>query len=524
MTRSTIAPRPTTIAPARLPAVGPGAVLLYILLCLGIGPALAQPAPAPPAAERARPEGRRLPGDVATEHRLELPGRTLAFTAVAGSLPLTDPAGAVQTEVAFVAYRLAGQDSARRPVTFLVNGGPGASSAYLHLLLAGPWRLPIDGATISPSAPPTLLPNAETWLDFTDLVFIDPVGTGYSRAASSDDRDRYYSVEGDISALSAVIARWLRENDRLPSPKFFVGESYGGFRGPLLAEALRGETGIALSGLVLLSPVFDFGWLSEPRWKPMDFVTHLPSLAAIGRSREGPVGRNDLQEAERYAAGEYLADLLKGPNDREAVDRMVARIAGLTGLDPALVRRQGGRLDTQTVQREIGRESGRVVSAYDTGISAFDPDPTAARSGSDDAGLNGLAAPLASAAVDHLWRRLGWRVPNARYELLNGSINGQWRFGRGRRSPESFSDLRNALAFDPKLRVLVAHGLNDLVTPYFASELILRQLPAYGGEQRASLATYAGGHMFYTRDASRAAFRADASALYEAALAARAKP
>ena len=175
-------------------------------------------------------------------------------------------------------------------------------------------------------------------------------------------------------------------------------------------------------------------------------------------------------------------------------------------------------MDLATFQREIRRGEGRVVSAYDTGVSGFDPDPTSPRTESDDPGLSPLTGPLASAAVDLLWRRLGWRVPNARYELLNGGLAGGWRYGRGRRSAESFSELRASLARDPRLRVLVAHGLTDLVTPYFASELLLRQIPAYGGERRVDLATFPGGHMFYTRDASRSAFRDAVSRLYAKAL------
>ena len=500
--------------------------VLVLCLVLAQPGAMAQPAPdrGRPSTGAASAEGRRLPGDATTTHTVELPGRTLRFRATAGSLPLVTPAGSVSAEIAYVAYRLEGADPASRPVTFAVNGGPGASSAYLHLLLAGPWRLPIGETSISPSAAVATQPNPETWLDFTDLVFIDPVGTGYSRANGSGDeiREGYFSVEGDIGSLAAAISRWLRESDRMASPKFLLGESYGGFRVPLLAERLSGDGGIGVSGMVLVSPVLDFGWLSEPRWKPMDVAIRLPSMAAAAAERRGPVARSDLAETERYASGEYLVDLLRGPGDREALERMSARVASLTGLDPALVRRQEGRLGLETFQREFRRADGVVVSAYDTGVVGFDPDPGTPWIEGGDPGLSPLTAPLSSAVVDLLWRRLNWRVPNARYELLNGGISGQWRFGRGRRPAESFSALRGALAKDPKLRVLVAHGLTDLVTPYFASELLLRQVPAYGGERRAALATYPGGHMFYTREPSRAAFRKDARDLYEAALRARA--
>lgn len=476
----------------------------------------------PGRAPEGRPADRRLPPDSVTRHTLELPGRTLRFTATAGALPLVDPNGGLQAEIAYVAYTLDGADRTARPVTFAVNGGPGASSAYLHLLALGPWRLPLDGPTISPSAPPVLVPNAETWLDFTDLVFIDPPGTGYSRVAGGDEvRQRFFSVEGDVDLLAAVVTRWLKEKDRLVSPKFFAGESYGGFRGPPLAAKLQESQGVGLSGLVLVSPVLDFGWFSQPAYAPWVHVTRLPSLAAAAAEARGPVTRESLRAAEAYAAGEYLTDLMRGLRDKEAVERASARVAELTGLDPALVRRRAGRIDMATFQREARRKSGEVVSAYDTGIAAYDPDPTAAMSRFEDPVLDGMTAPLTSAILDHLSRTLNYRVEGQRYELLNGSVNGAWRWGSGRGQPESVSELKSALALDTRLRVLVAHGFTDLVTPYFASQLLLDQLPDLGPEPRTGLKVYPGGHMFYSRAESRRAFRDDARRLVEEALAAR---
>lgn len=471
--------------------------------------------------ERSAPEGRRLPADSITQHALELPGRTLRFTATAGSLPLTDPEGKLQAEIGYVAYTLDGADRASRPVTFALNGGPGAASAYLHLGVLGPWRLPLDGPTISPSAPVSLTPNAETWLDFTDLVFIDPVDTGYSRAVGSgeDIQNRYFTVDGDATYLAAAIARWLRTSDRLASPKFYIGESYGGFRGPLIAQKLQGDYGAAFSGLVLLSPVLDFGWFSQPRHAPWVHAARLPSLAAAALEAKGPVTREKLKEAEAYAAGEYLTDLMRGLQDPAAVERVSGRIAALTGIDSALARRMAGRTDMNAFQHALGAP-GRVVSAYDTGISGYDPEPTAVLSRFEDPLLTAMTAPLTSAIVDHLARTLNWKVSDARYNLLNGSVNGQWRWGRGRGQPESVGELRQALALDGKLRLLVVHGFTDLVTPYFASQLLLNQLPDFGPD-RVSLAVYPGGHMFYSRAGSRAAFRDDALRLYRAALDAR---
>src|SRR5580693_4289129 len=183
-------------------------------------------------------EGRRLPEDSTTKQTITVNGRTLAFTATAGSLRLFNGKGDPQADIAYTAYQLDGAEARSRPVTFFFNGGPGASSAYLQLGCAGPWRLSIEGEGATPSASPDPKPNAETWLDFTDLVFIDPVDTGYSRFVSTDGdvRKNFFSVDGDVNALAVTIRRYLEKADRLLSPKFIVGESYGGIRGPKIVN------------------------------------------------------------------------------------------------------------------------------------------------------------------------------------------------------------------------------------------------------------------------------------------------
>src|SRR6202790_4543846 len=205
-------------------------------------------------------EQHRLPPDSTTKHTLVLPGRTLAFTATAGSIRLFDDKGEPQADLAYTSYQLDGADPRTRPVTLLFNGGPGAASAYLQFGDAGPWRLPINGDAAVSSASPDLQPNDETWLDFTDLVFIDPVGTGYSRfvASGEDVRKRFFSVDGDAGAIALVIRRWLEKSDRLLSPKFVAGESYGGIRGPRVVRNLQSEQGGGVRGLILISPVLDF--------------------------------------------------------------------------------------------------------------------------------------------------------------------------------------------------------------------------------------------------------------------------
>ena len=467
-----------------------------------------------PAAEQPR-----LPPDATTHHTLVLPGRTLDFTATAGSIPLFNDKREPQADIAFTAYQLNGADARTRPVTFLFNGGPGASSAWLQLGAVGPWRLAINADAVTSSASPDLLPNAETWLDFTDLVFIDPVGTGYSRfvATGEEVRKRFYSVDGDAGAIALVIRRWLEKSDRLLSPKFVAGESYGGIRGPKIVRNLQGEQGVGVRGLILVSPLFDYREFTGSSL--LQYVWSLPSMAAVARevkggkeTGEGGVTRADLAEVENYARGEFLTDLLKGTADVEATTRLADKVAALTGIDPAVSRRLAGRFGVSEFRREFDRRNGRVTGRYDASVLGLDPYPDSSSHRFGDPSGDVLEAPLTSAAVDLTRRKLNWR-PDGSYQLLNGAVQGAWDFGRGLNPPESLSQLRQILALDPKLKLLVGHGLFDLATPYFGSKILLDQLPAYASPERVKLVVYPGGHMFYSRDVARQAFRSEVEAL-----------
>jgi len=459
-------------------------------------------------------EAKRLPADVTTDQSVELAGRTLRFKAVAGSIPINNGEGKLQAEVAFIAYLRPEVGAASRPITFVFNGVPGAASAYMQLGALGPWRLPLDN--ITPSSPTTLVPNQETWLDFTDLVFVDPVGTGYSRFInlSDDVRKQFWSVGGDIDVLATFMRKWIEKNGRQASRKFIAGESYGGFRAPKLAAKLH-EQGVAVSGLVMVSPVIDFGWRGNGRQSPFAWVSRLPSMAAAAREASAPFDREALREVERYASGEYLQDLLRGERDEAAVDRISTRVAQLTGLDRTLVRRLAGRVDSRTFIRERGRDRGIVSSMYDATVTGIDPDPNAANSHFDDPVLEGTRAPLSTAMTDLYARVLNWRVEEP-YELLNNRVSSGWNWGGSRFTNEIYDQLRSSLAFDPLLRVLIAHGASDLVTPYFENQMLVDQMPALASPDRLKLAVYGGGHMFYSRDASRRALRDDAERLYRA--------
>ena len=462
-----------------------------------------------------------LPAAVTTEHVLTVGGRSLRFKATAGAVRLSDGrSGEPLVEVGYVAYQLADADARTRPVAIAVNGGPGASSAWLDLGALGPWRLPL-AASLSPSGSTALVDNADTWLDFTDMVFIDPPGTGYSRAlgkAGEEAEKHFYSVNGDIEALATVARKWLFANDRLGSPKYIVGESYGGFRAPKLARRLETAEGVGVNGLVMISPVLDFSWFQNPA-NPAVLATQLPSLVAAARDTRGPNPRAQLQAVEAYASGPYLVDLYRGLRDEEAVKRMSAMVASLTGLDARFVQRLGGRVDAADLTRERNRDAGRIASAYDSTVTGFDPQPFDARSHGEDPILDAAKVRFATAMADLDATELKWPV-NARYEILNTAVNGQWDWGGGRPRGEAVSDLRQLLALDPDLRVLVAHGVTDQVTPYYASKMLIDQIPAFGDPGRIRLAVYGGGHMLYLDDESRGALREDARRLIQGGAAA----
>jgi carboxypeptidase C (cathepsin A) len=397
-------------------------------------------------------------------------------------------------------------------VTFFLNGGPGAASAYLQLGNAGPWRLPINADAATSSTSPDLQPNAETWLDFTDLVFIDPVGTGYSRFVATDEdvRKRFYSIDGDVNALAVTIRRWLEKSDRLLSPKFIVGESYSGIRGPRIVRELQTEQGVGVRGLMLISPALDFR--EHGGSSILQYVASLPTMAAVARQAKGPVTRADMADVETYARGDFLSDLVKGQADAEATTRVADLVAALTGIDQAVSRRLAGRFGVSEFRREYDRRNGKVTGRYDASVLGFDPDPDSSTSHFDDPSGEPLIAPLTGAVVDLTTHTLNWR-PDGPYHLLNGAVERAWDFGRGLNPPQSISQLRQILALDPKLKLLVGHGLFDLATPYFGSKILLDQLPAYGSPERVKLVVYPGGHMFYSRDAARQAFRSEAETL-----------
>ncbi len=461
-----------------------------------------------------------FPQDKTVHQSIQLAGRTLNYDATVGSLPVLDEKGKTIADVMFIAYTVPGPG---RAVTFALNGGPGASSVYLNFGAIGPKRVQFGAEGDSPSDPAAAKDNPGTWLDFTDLVFIDPVGTGFSHSRVKDDeaKKRFYNPKADIEYLSRVIFDWLNKNERMTSRKYLVGESYGGFRGPRITYYLQTRLGVAMNGLVLVSPFLDPGASLDRELSPLPWMLTLPTIVAANLERQGKLTDAKMAEVVDYTRSEYVTDLLKGHADPQALERIVKRVTELSGLDPTFVRRSGGRLETQAYLREVFRSEGKLGSRYDSNVTSWDPFPFSPTQLNNDPILDSIIAPTTTAVVDFVTRTVGWKYI-ARYNALSYEVNSMWTDGDQKELGEdgdgvlhgSVKELREAVAVDPKLNVLIVHGWSDLSCPFMASVLIADQMPVMGSKDRVRVREYAGGHMFYSRGASQVALRSDAMRLY----------
>lgn len=463
-----------------------------------------------------------FPQDRTVHQSIQVGGHTLNYDATVGSLPVLDEKGKTVADVMFIAYTVPG---AGRPVTFALNGGPGASSVYLNLGAIGPKRVQFGAEGDSPSDPAIAKDNPGSWLDFTDLVFIDPVGTGFSHSRVKEDeaKKRFYNPKADVDYLSRVIFDWLNKNERLTSRKYLVGESYGGFRAPRMTYYLQTRLGVAMNGVVLVSPYLDPGASNDRELSPLPWMLTLPTIVAASLERQGKLTDAKMGEVIDYTRTEYVADLLKGHSDPQALERIVKRVTDLSGLDPTFVRRSGGRLETQAYLREVFRSEGKLGSRYDSNVTSWDPFPFSPTQLNNDPILDGIIAPTTTAIVDFITRTVGWKY-TARYNALSYEVNSLWNDGDEKAKGEegdgvergSVKELREAVAVDPKMTVLIVHGWGDLSCPFMASVLIVDQMPIMGNPSRVRVKEYAGGHMFYSRSASQLALRGDAMKMYAA--------
>ena len=489
-------------------------------------PAVTEQQPSPKKHDQAKSpdasaQADRLPSPSTTNHTITLAGTTFPYTSTAGTIPLHNAQGKTLANVFYVAYTREPQD-AKRPVTFVFNGGPGAASAYLHLGAIGPRAIDVNAKGEVMGPPPRLVDNDSSWLDFTDLVFVDPVGTGYSRASSGEDEDKFWGVEHDTDSLADFLRLYLINAGRMSSPVFLTGESYGGFRAATITRALQKTGSVSPSGLVLISPALEFALLNGEDYDPLHWALALPSYAAVNLESKGVTGREALgaalKETEHYALSDYLVALASGA--RQGSDTASERVAQLTGLRLDFVKENLARISSGRFIKEFDREHGQVLSRYDGSISGPDPNPASAWPHGPDPVLDSTVPLWTGAFVQYAQSELGYKT-DADYRLLNREVRSKWDFGT---SPTRqgyagvIDDLQEARASNKSLQVLIAAGYTDLITPYLAPAYLVNQLPPLEGASPITVEDYAGGHMLFLRPDSRRALKQDVEAMYEKAL------
>lgn len=484
-----------------------------------------------------------------TEHTLVLFDRTLHYTASAQWQTLFDREKAI-AEMFHVAYLAKEEQPANRPLTFVFNGGPGAASAYLHMGALGPKRIAFGTNGTLPKPPVQVVDNLESWLTFTDLVFIDPIGTGFSRglpadkdksdkgsessSKKEDDKTReaeFWEVDRDLKALGEFIQRFLSRQKRWLSPIFIAGESYGGFRVAKLARKLQQDFGIGLSGAILISPALEFSLLWSNDYNITSWATLFPSLAASAAHHNrvqwaGSPGdlHAHLAAAEQFAR-KTLIPLLAMGDALPQEERQFAyqQMANLIGLPVDLIQRQAGRVDLELFSRELLRDRQLIVGFYDASITAIDPFPDRITYQGIDPTLDGLDRLFTGAINSHLRDTLAVET-DLTYNLLNFETFRAWKFDPSGEMKQGFigavDDLRIGMTLNPYMQVYITHGFFDLVTPYFSSAHLADLMKLHNDlRPNLTLSHFQGGHMFYTWDDSRQQWLKEIVGFYQKAIA-----
>ena len=463
---------------------------------------------------------------VTTEHTVEAAGETIRYTARTGYLPLRAEDGTVEAKMFFVAYEKRGEDASDRPITFAFNGGPGSSSVWLHMGALGPRRVPVvrggeTGETDVLPPPYDLVDNPHTWLDFTDLVFIDPVTTGYSRSTSAADEDAFHGFEGDISSVARFIRLYTTRHERWGSPKFLAGESYGTVRAAGLAEALQDRHGMYLNGIVLVSAVLNYQANEFDIGNDLVYPLYLPTYAATAHfhdalppSQQQRDLRPFLDEVEAWATTEYTVALMKGdalPDDQR--QQVIDRLHQYTGLSRAFIDDANLRVVDRHFYKELLRERGKIVGRLDSRFTAEDRVNVGARPEFDPS-YSAILGPYTATLNSYVRGELGFET-DLPYEILTGRV-WPWNYETFENRYLDVSEpLRQAMHKNPALKVHVTSGYYDVATPYFATDYVLDHM-GLGREYRdhVSVSYYEAGHMMYVHNPSLQSFTNNVANFY----------
>jgi carboxypeptidase C (cathepsin A) len=453
-----------------------------------------------------------------TQQSITVDGKKIDYEATAATMLLKDEDGKPQASIFYIAYTKTGEDAAKRPITFCFNGGPGSSSVWLHMGAFGPRRVSFtdDGQPLPP--PVNLVENEGTLLDLTDLVFIDPVSTGFSRAADEKNAKQFHGVLEDLQSVGDFIRLYTTRSGRWGSPKYLSGESYGTTRAANLANHLQSRLGMRLNGIILVSAVLNFGTIRFDEGNDLPYPLFLPSYTAtawyhkkLETTLQGDL-KKTLAESEGFASGEYLHALQKGlelsDSERKAV---AAKVARFTGLSEEYVLRNDLRVEGQRFMRELLRDRSKTVGRYDSRYTGKDSTDAGERPEYDPS-YTAVQGTFTEGLNLYVHRQLKFES-DLPYEILTGRVQ-PWNYGMAtNRYLNVAPALRSAMVANPELRVLVANGYYDLATPYAATQYTFNHL---GSDRklldRVTMTYYEAGHMMYIHKPSLVKLKKDVSA------------
>ncbi|HLY16144.1 MAG TPA: hypothetical protein VKR61_02915 [Bryobacteraceae bacterium] len=475
-----------------------------LLAVMSAAAAFGQPAPA--KEEKTKEDKKPAEEKISeTKHSIQIGGKDLKYTATAGTMLLKKEDGTATASIFYIAYvKDDVQDTAHRPLTFAFNGGPGSSSVWLQMGALGPKRVMMDPEG-NPLPPPyKLVDNEYSILDHTDLVFIDPVSTGFSRAIPEQDAKNFHSINGDTESVAEFIRLYTTRHSRWTSPKFLAGESYGTTRAANLSGYLQQRQGFALNGIMLMSAVLNFGTISFDRGNDLPYLLFLPTYTATAwYHKKLPPDlmasqSKALDESKRFASHEYALALLKGDTiSAEERAQTAQRLARLTGLSAKFIDESNLRVPIFRFTKELLRDERRTVGRYDSRLEGIDLDPTSATPDYDPSYAS-VYAPFTAAWNQYVRAELKWES-DLPYEILTGRVR-PWTWDDFTNRYVNVSDsLRSAMTQNRDLKVFVANGHYDLATPFFATEYTFDHLGLDATlRNHVSMDFFEAGHMMYT--------------------------
>lgn len=452
------------------------------------------------------------------EHEITMGGKKLKYKTTVGRMPFKNEFEEIEAQMFYMAYTVETKDKANRPLMFSFNGGPGSPSVWLHLGALGPKRVQMTESGEFPPPPHRLIDNEATWLEYADLVFIDPINTGFSRAKNKEISDKHLGVQGDIESVSEFIRLYISRNERWSSPLYLVGESYGTLRSAGISGHLI-DRGIAFNGIILVSSILNYQTARFVKGNDLPYVLFLPTYAATAHYHGVVPKRRDLRrflrEVERYALGEYSSILARGdsitPAERK---RTIQNLAKYTGLRPAFIDQSNLRINIHSFCKELLRDRKRTVGRIDSRFVGIDGDHTAQQI-EHDPSISALMPPYVGTFNQYVRSELGYKS-DLEYNVFN-KVFQDWNWGSaGQGMPDTSEALRKAMSKNPHMRVYIASGFYDLATPFMATDYTLNHMGLDAGlKGNFETGEYEAGHMMYIHGPSLDRLKSDVGRFIE---------